>query len=189
MRKVLAALTAAAVLVLGAFTAAAVSRPSSAAARSSGTDDSSTTVAPAPGDKPQRGKLVEDVLSGLVDDGTITQDQADAVAEAFAQKFEEMRTDRPDRMGAPFGPHRGLFGLRDMLEDGVIDADELAKLPADSPLRDPDGPAAPYLDDGQITVEELHEIFPFPGRRGWHGQHDGADGGEDSQSVESNYSA
>ncbi|HEX9854825.1 MAG TPA: hypothetical protein VGC47_05900 [Acidimicrobiia bacterium] len=183
MRKIFAALAAAGVLVLGAFTAAAVSRTSSAAAQDPSTDDStSTTEVPA---TEERGRLLDDVLSGLVEDGVITQDQADAVADALAEKFEELRASRPGR----FWRGHGIFGLRGMLDDGVIDAEELASLPDDHPLRDPEGPAAEFLEDGELTVEELGELAPHPGLGGRHGWWGGADESEDAESVESSSSA
>ncbi len=57
----------------------------------------------------------------------------------------------------PRGFRRGAR-IGALLDDGVIDADELAELPEGHPLTDPDGPAADYLDDGQLTVEELREL-------------------------------
>lgn len=43
------------------------------------------------------------------------------------------------------------------LEDDLIDAGELAQLPEDSVLRDPEGPAAEAIGDGQLTETELRE--------------------------------
>jgi hypothetical protein len=40
----------------------------------------------------------------------------------------------------------------------VIDSDEIAELPDDHPLKDPNGPAAKYLGDDQLTKEELQEL-------------------------------
>jgi hypothetical protein len=45
-----------------------------------------------------------------------------------------------------------------LLEDGVIDATELAELPDDHPLKDPDGPAADFLADGELTEDELKQL-------------------------------
>ncbi|MFB3099394.1 MAG: hypothetical protein ACE1ZX_05090, partial [Acidimicrobiia bacterium] len=42
--------------------------------------------------------------------------------------------------------------------DGVIDAAEIAALPDDHPLKDPNGPAAEYLDDGQLTADEMSQL-------------------------------
>ena len=53
---------------------------------------------------------------------------------------------------------RAGWQIAEMLEDGVIDATELAELPEGHPLADPQGPAADYLDDGQLTEDELAEL-------------------------------
>ena len=53
---------------------------------------------------------------------------------------------------------RAGWQIAEMLEDGVIDAAELAELPEGHPLADPEGPAAEYLDDGQLTEDELAEL-------------------------------
>lgn len=92
-----------------------------------------------------------EALQALVADGTLTADQLTAIVEALETAAEE----RPPRV------RRGMragWQIAEMLEDGVIDASELAELPADHPLADPDGPAAAYLDDGQLTEDELEEL-------------------------------
>lgn len=43
------------------------------------------------------------------------------------------------------------------LEDGVIDSEELTRLPEDSVLRSAEGPASTALEDGQLTEAELRE--------------------------------
>ena len=154
MRKIITALAAAAVLVVGAFTAAALSSPGTAAAQDA-TDDALSVDTP---ERSKRGDVMAEVLDKLVADGVISRGQADAVATAFKEKATELREERGDR------PHRGDqrsrrgHKLRGLLEDGVIDADELAGLGEAHPLNDPDGPAAGYLDDGQITMDELKEL-------------------------------
>lgn len=152
MRKVIAALAAAGVLVAGAFTAAAVSSPGSAAAQETPED---AVEAP---ERPGKGQFMEDVLNGLVADNVITQDQADQIATAFEEAAAERREEFGDR--GHRGNRRGFRGgsdLRGLLEDGVIDADELAELGPDHPLNDPDGPAADFVEDG-LTMDELQEI-------------------------------
>ncbi|HVR78236.1 MAG TPA: ABC transporter permease subunit [Acidimicrobiia bacterium] len=47
--------------------------------------------------------------------------------------------------------------VSEFLDDDVIDSGELAQLPEDSVLRDPEGPAAEALGDGQLTEAELRE--------------------------------
>jgi hypothetical protein len=71
------------------------------------------------------GGWVDDVLSGLVDDGTLTQDQADAVSDAL----NEARPDHlPGHFGA-WGPRDGFVFGPSLLDDAAeaigVDDDEL----------------------------------------------------------------
>jgi hypothetical protein len=99
----------------------------------------------------ERSAAIEEALQSLVDDGTLTADQVDAILEAI----ETARAERPHpiRRGMRAG-----WQIAELLEDGVIDAAELAELPEGHPLTDPEGPAAEYLDDGQLTEDELSEL-------------------------------
>ncbi len=156
MRKILVALAASGVLVAGAFTAVTITDGGAALAQET-PDDAATADAPV---RPDRGRIIDEVLGGLVPD-VISQDQADEIKAAFEAKTEELREqfgDRRARKGHGFrdGFRRG-FAMGGLLEDGVIDADELAELGPDHPLNDPEGPAADYLDGG-LTQEELREI-------------------------------
>jgi len=93
------------------------------------------------------GGLLEEVLTDLVADDVLTQAQADAVSEAVKTRHEERRAE-----------HKALREqMRTFLEDRVLSADELAQLPEDHPLRNLDS----YLDDGQLTEDELRELRPF----------------------------
>lgn len=105
----------------------------------------------------ERAAEVAAALQVLVDDGTLTSAQLDAVVDAMetAQEQRGQRVQRGMRAG---------WQIAELLEDGVIDAAELAELPDGHPLADPDGPAAAYLDDGQLTVDELAEMRPQHGR-------------------------
>ena len=164
MKKVLAALAASGVLVAGGFATAAVSTPTAAQAQET-TDETPATTDDAV--RPEKGAILEEVLDELVADGVITSDQASQVAAALQAKHDEVREEFGDRRGDR--GHRGgdQFGLMDALEDGVIDADELAELPEGHPLTDPDGPAAQYLEDGQLTQEELDAMrAEFGSQRG-----------------------
>lgn len=101
--------------------------------------------------KAEREAAVAEALQALVDDGTLTTGQVDAILEAL----ETARDQRPHRM------RRGMragWQIAELLEDGVIDADELAELPEGHPLADPEGPAAEFLDDGQLTEDELAQL-------------------------------
>jgi hypothetical protein len=71
------------------------------------------------------GSWVDDALSGLVDDGTLTQDQADAVSDAL----KEARPDHlPGHFGA-WGPGDGFVFGPSLLDDAAeaigVDDDEL----------------------------------------------------------------
>jgi hypothetical protein len=91
--------------------------------------------------------VLSDVLADLVGDGVIDQSQADAILEAVDTRHEELRAER----------QRLREQLRASLEDGTLSADELAQLPEDHPLRNLDE----YLDDGQLTLEELRQLRGF----------------------------
>jgi hypothetical protein len=150
MKKLIATTAAAGVLVAGAFVASTVTT-SPASAQSA---DSPAIESPQRADRPDRGAIFEEVMGGLVADGTIDQGQADAIKDAFEAKRGEIEEEfgpRPDRDGAF---HRGA--LRGLLADGVITADEIAALPDDHPLRTGDSPLSELLeDDGQITQDEF----------------------------------
>jgi Spy/CpxP family protein refolding chaperone len=89
-----------------------------------------------------------DVLDGLVTDGTLTPEQADAVVAAFQEHRSAMRANRDAVRAA----------MQEAWSDGVITEDELSALPnGGQRLTDPDGPLAEYWEDGQLTQEELDE--------------------------------
>ena len=94
---------------------------------------------------------LEEALQSLAANETLTADQVDAVVETLGTA-RELRS-HPHRRGMRVG-----WELAEMLEDGVIDGTELAELPDGHPLADPEGPAAGYLDDGQLTEDELAEL-------------------------------
>ena len=140
MRMIIASLTAAGLLVGGAFVASTmVSTPADA-------QEADTQVSH-PGVE-ARHRVVEEVLSDLVADGTLTQAQADTVEYALADKAEELRAQRE--------ADREM--IREFLEDDVISSDELRQLGDDHPFNDPDGPFADAAEDGEITRDELREL-------------------------------
>jgi hypothetical protein len=156
MRRMLTALLAGVVLAGGAFAASAIA---GGVATAQSEDDDTDLVKP---NFPRHGEIVDEVLADLVASDVITQAQADAISEALLARSEEVRAEmeqwREDHPGGRFGSgFRRGFHLGTLLEDGVIDADELAQLPDDHPLKDPNGPAAEYVEGG-LTLEELQLI-------------------------------
>ncbi len=155
MKKIFVSIAAVGVLSIGAFAASMIVDGQAFAQ----TADDPTVERP---DIPKPGDILDEVLSDLVADETLDQHQADAVkaelearhAEARAQ-HAEWREDRPGRQGHSIA--RG-FGMGGLMEDGVIDSDELAELPDDHQFRDTDGPAARFLDDGELSEDELSDL-------------------------------
>ncbi len=99
----------------------------------------------------QRGlSFLSDVLSGLVGDGTITQDQADAIITATEAKAAEVRAERQ--------AVREL--TMSLLEDGVITQAEAAQLPEDHPFFNEKYDEA--WADGELTVAEIRALRPHP---------------------------
>lgn len=208
MRKVLGVLLVVALLAAGGVAYALISSSSATAQDESETtaqDESETTDTTVADDsqsddtttddtatRPGRRDILGEVLDGLVTDGVITQDQADQIRDALTAKREELRTEFGDLRGERgFGDRRGFRGFGpafgEFLADGVIDADELAQLPEGNPLTDPDGPAAPYLEDGQITQEELDQLMADLKAEGFRFRH-GFGTGTDEDATESSFS-
>jgi len=160
MKKIFVSIAAAGVLVAGAFAASTIVNGPALAQ----TTEARTAEVPAGErpDFPKPGEILDEVLGDLVADGTLEQGDADAVKAALEARHEEVRAemeawraDNPGRFERGF--KRG-FAMGGLLEDGVIDAAELAELPDDHPLNDPDGPAAELLTDGQLTEDELKQL-------------------------------
>ncbi len=147
MKKLIAAIAAAGILVSGAFVASTVT--SSPADAQTTTDAASDEARP-----PRPGAILDEVLGGLVVDGTLDQSQVDAIKAALEAKRAELKEEFGDRPPRIKGERRGI--LRGLMADGVITADEIAALPEDHPLRNGEGPLAELLEgDGQITKAEL----------------------------------
>ena len=132
-------------LIAGAAAAAAAAPPTAAPSTLGETETTPSNVPPA------AGSFLADVLTDLVANGTITQEQSDAINEAVDTKLNEKRAEMEQRREEMQAAHEQL---RAFLEDGVITQEELDQLPADHPLRNLDT----ILDDGQITLEELGDI-------------------------------
>ncbi len=145
MKKLLAALAAASVLVAGAFVASTVaSDPANAQ-----TTETQTREAPK---RPDKREALDEVLGGLVTDGVLNQAQADAVRDALEAKHEELQAAREERRAEREADRELIIGF---LDDDVISADELAQLGDDHPFNDPYGPFASAAVDGEITKAEL----------------------------------
>ena len=160
MKKLIAATAAAGVLVAGAFVASTVTtNPADAQ-----TQDTTTTEREARPARPDRGDIFDEVIDGLVDDGTIDVGQADAIREAFQAKRDEIVEEFGPRPGRSGAFHRGPY--RELLADGVITQEEIDALPEDHPLRTGESPLSELLeDDGEITLDELKELKGEQGPR------------------------
>jgi hypothetical protein len=97
------------------------------------------------------GAILGDVLDDLVADGTIDQEQADAIEDAVEQRVTDLR-EEAERLREE--AQRLREQIREFLEDGTLSEDELAQLPEDHPLRNLDA----FLDDGQLTEDELRQL-------------------------------
>lgn len=135
----------------------------------------SPSAAPSPGaqsTKPLLGDTaLSDALDSLVAKGTITAAQKQAVLDAVAA---ERATRRAARDAAREQAKADRQQLKDFLSDGVITAEEFAKLPADSPLRK----LTTLMDDGKITTDELKGLGLGFGRMGGNGGMGGWFGGK-----------
>ncbi|NNF69184.1 MAG: hypothetical protein HKN01_05380 [Acidimicrobiia bacterium] len=105
MRKVLTSLLAAGILVAGGFVAASIAAPGSAGAQENDEAVSEPIFS-----------TVADVIQGLVDDGTLTQEQGDAVSGALEQHRTEVREQRELRHEEKRAEHEArLQGIADMI--------------------------------------------------------------------------
>ena len=159
MKKLIASIAAAGVLVAGAFVASTVTtNPADAQT----TDDTSEYS-----ERPERDEILDEVIAELVAQGTIDSVQADAIKEAFQAKHDELVAEFGERRRGHHPFRNGA--LRGLLADGVITADEIAGLADDHPLKTGESPLAELLeDDGQITSEELEALKE---ENGWpHGE-------------------
>ncbi len=101
------------------------------------------------------GQILDDVLTDLVGNGTITQAQADAINDGLDQAIADKQAEfEAQRQQA----EQTWAQIQTFLEDGVITSDELAQLPADNPIAN----FEEILADGQITQEELDSVMVGP---------------------------
>lgn len=149
--KIIASLTTAGLVASGGVAAAVTSAPGLAIAQED------TVEAPeVPGPHTNRDGLLQTLLEeGVLDDAEVAAVQ-EVLEELRATMAEENGVDGSERRVRR--PMRAGFRLHQLLEDGIVDAEEIAGLPEDSPILDPDGAFAPYLDDGELSAEELDEL-------------------------------
>jgi hypothetical protein len=92
--------------------------------------------------------FLEEVLEELVGEGTITEEQADAILAATEAKAEEVKAEARERHEL----------IKSLLEDDVITEEEAAQLPEDAwVLRDRFDEA---WEDGELTSDEIVEFGP-----------------------------
>ena len=156
MRKSVAALTAGALIIGGAAVASAQ------------TDDTAPTDdTPAVQLHERRGEHISEFFADMVEDGVISQDQADQMTAELETRAEERIAEREERKAA----------FDAAWDDGVLTLAEIEELGADRFLAE-DGPFADALADGELTQEELEEARgEFGGRRGHRGGGPGGFGG------------
>ncbi len=99
----------------------------------------SSTPAPAASAAPVAPYL-KGVLDPLVTKGTINGAQEQAIIDAWVAKRADLKAERQQ--------------LRAFLSDGVLTANELAQLPADSPLQQ----LKPLMTNGQLTVADIRAL-------------------------------
>lgn len=128
----------AALVLVGAGAVLAGTAPSASTGTAVAATASSSPAA-TPSSKPVAPYL-RSVLDPLVANGTITSAQEQAIVTAWVAKRDELKAERQQ--------------LRKFLSDGVLTADELAQLPADSPFQQ----LKPLMTNGRITVAQIRAL-------------------------------
>ena len=148
--KILAALSAGGLFIGAGLITSIISPPGVASAE----DETEAPDEERPAAEGVLGILGE-VLADLVAEGTLTQEQADAFAQAAEEKARLLRGKLSERRGALF----------DIIEDGVITQEEVSDLPEDHWIFS-DVLDEPWAD-GELTEDELREAAPFSRWRGF----------------------
>lgn len=162
MRKTVAAAAMAGALTIGAGAGAVLFAPDLVNAQ---TDD--TTEEPTETERPEPGQWLRETLAPLVEDGTITQAQADAVIDAI----QEAKPDRVRGPGNRFPILEDVTGVLGMtaeeLREALAGGQTLAEIAADRGVSVDDVVAAIVatmeeriagaVEDGRLTQEEADE--------------------------------
>lgn len=148
MKKIIVSIAATGVLVAGAFVASTFASTEVLAQ----TDE--VPVVTEEAHRPFPGSVLDGVLSDLVEDGALTQDQADAVKDALVAKRDEFKEKFGDRRDRWERRHCAHAQIREWLEDGVITEEELSELPDGARIFADDSPLSEALEDGEITQAE-----------------------------------
>ncbi len=139
--KIITALVAGGLLVGAGFATSVISTPGTASAQEETADTDQERKGPF-----HRGfEFLSTVLADLVEENTISQDDADAVLNAVEEKAEELRAEREAT--------REL--IKGFLEDDVITEAEASQLPDDHPIFSERLDEA--WEDGELTLEELRQ--------------------------------
>jgi len=165
--KIVAAFVAGGLLVGAGFLTSVISAPESARAQDTTEDDTAPDEATPDDSQAPEGRFLrpalgflEEVLDDLIADGTLTDEQADAVVDAVEAKARdlieehggELRERLRDGRGH-WGPFKNGLRFGALLDDGGIDQEEYDALDDDHPLKQID--VTEYLEDGTITPDEL----------------------------------
>jgi hypothetical protein len=134
MQKKFLATAAAASTLGGALAGATLLAPGLAGAQ----DDTDTPAPAGETVRPEAGERLSVALQGLVDDGTLTEAQLEAVVETLSEARAEFEGDRPGHRGhrGPGGPGgadlAGILGLeQDALREAVSGGQSLADVAAE----------------------------------------------------------
>lgn len=159
------------VALLAAGTAVAFANdPGPAAPVAQAADDDPDVPAPQ-----ERGSFLGDVLAELVDEGVITQDQADAIGERLAERKSELdglgfhghgfrHFKGPRGFEFPEGfEFRGPIEIPDEVREQLDELLEGFRGETDAPFGDrffrfPGGSLRDFLDDGELSEGELDQL-------------------------------
>ncbi len=167
-------------LIAGATVAAAGSQLVTITPASAPSAADATAVPEAAAIDLRAGDLIDGVLTDLVGQGVISQDQSDAIVAALESAADERRADAEAR----FEDMRQTWEqVKGFMDDGVITQAEMDTLPADNPLR---AAFDSIAENGQVTLDQLRELGPGLGGpgHGRGGMHFHVERGSDAESAD-----